>query len=159
MRRGSLTSIEQSKGIWVTTFQRGWKRNSWGGRTLGSISLGFSNSEILGMCHFEILPWLLQSVVKVLPDPSRFYLWYQKPLKAALLTDVSADLDPGDLFRISQGNITRIRIQITGPSLVQWLTVSSTAASGVVSSPGQGKKIFFLNWMKMKIQRINLKII
>ena len=66
------------------------------------------------MCHFEILPWLLQSVVKVLPDPSRLYSWYQKPLKAALLTDVSAGLDRGDLFRVSQGNITRIRIQITG---------------------------------------------
>ena len=66
------------------------------------------------MCHFEILPFLLQSVVKVLSDPSRFYSWYQKQLKTALLTDVSADLDPGDLFRLSQANITRIRVRSQG---------------------------------------------
>lgn len=69
------------------------------------------------MCRFEILPLFLQSVVKILLDPSRFYSWCQKQLKTALLADVSADLDPGDLLRPSQANVTRIRIQIAGTSL------------------------------------------
>lgn len=95
------------------------------------------------MCHFEILPLFLQSVVKVLLDPSRFYSWCQKQRKTALLTDASADLGPGDLLRRSQANVTRVRIQIAGTSLaVQWLPVSATPASAVVSSPGQGKKKF-----------------
>lgn len=46
-------------------------------------------------------------------DPSGFYSWGQNQLSVSLLIEASAELETGDLFRLSQANIARTRIWIT----------------------------------------------
>lgn len=65
----ALKSREYSKEIWVTTFQRGWRRNSWGGRIVDWNIINF----FLTPCHSAILPWPLHSVSSISSDPSRSY--------------------------------------------------------------------------------------